>query len=69
MSLTTISIGKKIRRSRSRQPKPFPWLGLFLVILGLGLMFCFIGPSDINKIDMPVASVSFLGSASGSFKN
>jgi hypothetical protein len=69
MSTTTISLGKKIRHSRPRQPNPFPWLGLFLVIAGLGFMFYFTGPPDINKIGMPQESLSFLGGASGSFKN
>jgi len=69
MSQTTISLGKKIRHSRSRQPKPFPWLGLFLVIAGLGFMFYFIGPTDINKTYMQKESSSFLGGASGTFKN
>ena len=69
MSPTTISLGKKIRSSKSRKPKPFPWLGLFLVIVGLGLIFYFIGPPDINKIDMPQESPLFLGGASGTFKN
>jgi hypothetical protein len=69
MSSTTISLGKKIRRNKVRQPKTFPWLGLLLVIAGLGLTFYFIGPPDINKIDKPETSSSFLGGASGSFKN
>jgi hypothetical protein len=69
MSPTTISLGKKIRRSRPRKQKSFPWLGLFLVIAGLGCMFYFIGPTDINKTYMPKESSSFLGSTSGTFKN
>ena len=69
MSPTTISLGKKIRHSRSRQRKSLLWLGLFLVIAGLGFIFYFIDPVDINKIDMPKESSSFLGGASGTFKN
>jgi hypothetical protein len=68
MSPTTISLGKKIGRNRVRQPKSFPWLGLFLVMTGLGLMFYFIGPTDVNKIGKK-ETLSFLGGASGSFKN
>jgi hypothetical protein len=62
MSLATINLEKKPRYyKKHRRDNPFPWLGVFLVLTALGLMFYVIGPNDINKMDMPKTSASFIG--------